>query len=289
MKYLKKYFPYLLIFLLFIIGFGLVFIAYLKHDNPYLKVVFLDVGQGDAIYIEAPNGKQMLIDGGNGDSILPSLMKVMPPFDRSIDIVVVTNPDLDHIGGLVKVLNDYDVDLVIEPGTSPTTLIYQNLEGEIVDNNIDKKIAKSGDRIILDQDENIYFDVLFPDQDVSTWESNDGSIVGKLIYNDISFMLMGDATKYTENLILWNEKEETLRADVLKLGHHGSHTSSSVLWLEKVKPQIAIISVGKNNRYGHPHQDILENLKFLSIPYLTTYEEGNIIFKTDGETLIASD
>jgi len=287
MKYFKKYLPYILLFLLLLLGFWLLYITYLPQ-NQYLKVIFLDVGQGDSIYIEAPNGKQMLIDGGNGDNILPNLIKVMPPFDRSIDVVVVTNPDLDHIGGLVKVLDAYDVDIIFEPGSTPDTLIYQNLENEIENKKIDRKIAKRGIDIILDEKENIYFDILFPDRDVSTWETNDGSIVGKLIYNDISFMLMGDATKYTENLILWNEKEETLRSDVLKLGHHGSHTSSSVLWLEKVKPQIAIISAGKNNHYGHPHEDILQNLKFLSIPYLTTYEEGNIIFKTDGKELVIS-
>lgn len=285
MKYLKKYFPYLLIVLLFVISFGLVFIAYFRNNNSYLKVIFLDVGQGDAIYIEVPNGKQMLIDGGGGNNILPNLIKIMPPFDRSIDVVVVTNPDLDHIGGLVEVMDNYEVGLILESGTSPKTIIYENLEKEIIDNRVNKKIVKRGDRIILDEKENIYFDILFPDRDVSIWENNDGSIVGELVYNDISFMLMGDATKYTENLIMWNENAEVLEADVLKLGHHGSHTSSSILWLEKVKPKIAIISVGENNRYGHPHQDVLENLKSLSIPYLMTYKEGNIIFKTDGTNL----
>ncbi len=286
MKYLKKYLSYILIIFIFLIGFLLLYFSYLNQSQAYLKVVFFDIGQGDAIYIEAPNGKQMLIDGGAGNNILPNLIKIMPPFDRSIDVVVVTNPDLDHIGGLVEVMDNYEVGLILEPGTNPKTVIYQNLEKEIIDNKVNKKIIKRGDRIILDEQENIYFDILFPDQDVSAWENNDGSIVGELVYNEISFMLMGDATKYTENLIMWNENAKVLEADVLKLGHHGSHTSSSILWLEKVKPKIAIISVGENNRYGHPHQDVLENLKSLSIPYLMTYKEGNIIFKTDGTDLI---
>ena len=289
MKYFKKYFSYILIFFLFVVGFLLLYFSYLNQNQAYLKVIFFDIGQGDAIYIEAPNGKQMLIDGGAGNNILPNLIKIMPPFDRSIDVVVVTNPDLDHIGGLVSILKNYEVGFILEPGTNPKTIIYENLQKEIIDNNVNKKIVRRGDRIVLDQKENIYLDILFPDQDVSSWENNDGSMVGKLVYDNISFMLMGDATKYTENLIIWNEKEEVLQADVLKLGHHGSHTSSSLLWLEKVKPRIAIISAGKNNRYGHPHQDVLENLKSLSIPYLTTYEEGNIIFETDGNILVASD
>ena len=97
---------------------------------------------------------------------------------------------------------------------------------------------------------------------------------------------MGDATKYTENLIMWNENLKNLKSDVIKLGHHGSNTSSSQLWLETVNPDIAIISAGKNNRYGHPHKSVLDSLKLLSIPYLATYEKGNIILKTDGEKII---
>lgn len=286
MKYFKKYLPYILIILLFIVGTGVIFYVYKNSNNRYLKVVFLDVGQGDSIYVESPNGKQMLIDGGGGSNILPNLIKVMPLFDRSIDIVIVTNPDQDHIGGLVEVLKNYKVGIVLEPGTKTETLIYENLEKEIIKNNISKKIAKRGMNIVLDEEKNIYFDILFPDRDVSNWERNDGSMVGRLVYKDQSFLLMGDATKYTENLIKWNENPQNLKSDVIKLGHHGSRTSSSLLWLETVDPDVAIISAGKNNRYGHPHKDILDNLKSLNIPFLATYLNGNIIFKTDGVQLI---
>ena len=140
--------------------------------------------------------------------------------------------------------------------------------------------------IVLDEEKNIYFDILFPDRDVSTWERNDGSIVGRLVYKDKSFMLMGDATLYTENLIEWNESLKNLKSNVLKLGHHGSRTSTGLLWLEKVDPDIAIISAGKNNIYGHPHKEIIDKLKSLDIKFLETYKEGNLIFKTDGEVLI---
>ena len=139
--------------------------------------------------------------------------------------------------------------------------------------------------IILDDKKNIYFDILFPDRDVSKMDSNDGSIVGKLVYGNNSFMLTGDATTYTENLIEWNENGETLNSDVLKLGHHGSRTSSSILWLEKVSPSIAIVSAGKDNRYGHPHKELLDRLSTLHIPFLNTADIGNIIFKSDGVKL----
>jgi len=286
MKYFKKYLPYILIAALFIFSAGFIFYSYKNLNSRYLKVIFLDVGQGDAIYVESPNGKQMLIDGGNGENILPNLIKVMPLFDKSIDMLIVTNPDQDHIGGLVEVLRHYKVGVVLEPGTKTETLVYKNLEEEIINNNITKKIAKRGMHIILDENKNIYFDILFPDKDVSNWERNDGSIVGRLVYNNKSFMLMGDATKYTENLIKWNENPQNLKSDVVKLGHHGSNTSSSLLWLETINPDVAIISVGKNNLYGHPHKDTLENLKSLNIPFLVTSLSGNIIFKTDGIKLI---
>ncbi|MFA6515303.1 MAG: ComEC/Rec2 family competence protein [Candidatus Paceibacterota bacterium] len=286
MKYFKRYFPYILIIVLFIVSSCFLYFAYLKSNNRYLKVIFINVGQGDAIYIEAPNGRQMLIDGGGGETILPNLIKVMPVFDKSIDMVIVTNPDQDHIGGLVEVLKNYKIGMVLEPGTIPQTLIYENLEKEIFKNKITKKIARRGMHIVLDEKKNIYFDILFPDRDVSDWETNDGSIVGKLVYEDKSFMLMGDATKYTENLIKWNEQPEILKSNVLKLGHHGSRTSSSILWLETVNPDIAIISVGKNNRYGHPHKETLDSLNSLQIPFLATYLKGNIIFKTDGVKLV---
>jgi len=286
MKYFKRYLPYILIVLLLLIGFTIIFLLYKNKSDNLMKVAFLDVGQGDSIYIESPNGKQMLIDGGSDIRVLPQLIKVMPAFDKTIDIVIVTNPDLDHIGGLVEVFKNYKVSMVLEPGVIPNTLIYENLEKEIIKNKINKKIAHRGMHILLDDKKNIYFDVLFPDRDVSKWESNDGSIVGKLVYGSKSFMLMGDATRYTENLIKWNESPEYLKANVLKLGHHGSDTSSSLLWLEDVSPSIAIVSAGKNNKYGHPSKETISNLDKLKIPYLITYLKGNIIFKTDGTKLV---
>jgi competence protein ComEC len=286
MKYFKKYLPYILIVLLFIVSAWFIYHIFSNSNNRYLKVIFLDVGQGDAIYVEAPNGKQMLIDGGPDTKVLPQLAKVMPFGDRSIDILVATHPDSDHIGGLPSVIDDYKIGGVLENGATTDTQIYQNLENKITSKNIKKIIARTGMKIILDKEKNIYFEILFPDRDVSNMDSNDGSIVGKLVYGNESFMLTGDATKYTENLIEWNEGHQILKSNVLKLGHHGSRTSSSVLWLEDVHPDVAIISAGKNNRYGHPHKETLDELSSLRIPFLATYIKGNIIFKTDGVNLI---
>jgi competence protein ComEC len=287
MKQYKKYLPYILIACIFLVTFIIWYFIFISaKDNDYLKVVFLDVGQGDAIYIEAPNGRQMLIDGGPDAKLLASLSKVMPFADRSIDMIIATHGDTDHIGGFPLLLDNYKITTIIENGSTSNSKIFSSLEEKIEKKKINRIIARRGMRIILDEEENIYFDILFPDRDVSDMDSNDGSIVGKLVYGENSFMLTGDATRYTENLIEWNEKENILNSDVLKLGHHGSKTSSSILWLEKVSPEIAIISAGKNNRYGHPSKEVLDRLTNLNIPFLSTAEIGNIIFKSDGKRLI---
>lgn len=287
MEHLKKYLPYILLIVLFIFTIYIWFFLFkINNHNDYLKVVFLDVGQGDSIYIEAPNGKQVLIDGGPDAKLLSSLAKVMPFADRSIDMIIATHLDMDHIGGFPLLLDNYKVISIIENGAISDTKISSSLEEKILKKKINKIIARRGMRILIDEKKNIYFDILFPDRDVSNFESNDASIIGKLVYGSNSFMFTGDATVYTENLIEWNEKEGVLSSDVLKLGHHGSRTSSSILWLEKVNPKVAIISAGKNNKYGHPHKELLERLFTLQIPYLNTYEKGNIIFKSDGVKII---
>lgn len=286
MKSFRKYLPYILLVTALVLVISSFYVFLNKgHQSNLLKIAFLDIGQGDAIYIEAPNGKQMLVDGGPGPIILPRLSEVMPFADRSIDVLVVTNPDKDHMGGFIDVLDHYKVAQIIEPGTKKSTSIYKKLEESITLHGVEKGIARRGMRIILDEDKNIYFDVLFPDRDVSAFDPNDGSIVGKLVYGNESFMLTGDATRYTENLIMHNENYETLHSQILKLGHHGSRTSSSELWLEKVNPDLAIISAGKNNSYGHPHKDILDRLNGFNIPYLGTYQNGTIILKTDGVSI----
>jgi len=286
MEYLKKYAPTIFIVLLYFSAIVIWCFVYAQENrNDDLKVVFLDVGQGDSIYIEAPNGKQMLLDAGSNSAILSKLSKVMPFGDKSIDVVIITNPDTDHMGGVVDILQNYKVDMILESGTHSDTVTYRTLSQLIAQNKIQKKFARKGMRLVLDNKQNIYFDILFPDRDVSTWERNDGSVVGKLVYGTSSFMLMGDATKYTELLIAYNENPQTLNSQVLKLGHHGSHTSSSLLWLEKVKPEIAIVSAGLNNRYGHPHKDVIQRLSDLGIAVFGTYEKGAIMFKTNGVKL----
>ncbi len=283
MKIFRTHLPHILIFILLISAGAISYVASgSAGSSTTLSVAFLDIGQGDAIYIEAPNGRQMLIDGGVNTKVLEALGEVMPFGDRSIDVVVATHTDADHIGGLPAVLEQYDVGYIIENGGTSNTKIYQALRRAIEDEGSEHAIARQGMKVLLDEEKNISFNIIFPDRDISNMESNDGSIVGKLVYGTHSFMLTGDATKYTELLMLRNEMPETLQSTVLKLGHHGSHTSSTESWLRAVSPEVAIISAGKNNRYGHPHQDVLTRLRALSILYRATYDDGTIIFETDG-------
>jgi competence protein ComEC len=253
--------------------------------SKYLRVVFLDIGQGDSIYIEAPNGRQVLVDGGPDARVVNQLSSVMPLFDTSIDLVVATHADADHIGGLPTVLDEYSVSRILENGAGGKTKTYQRLEQTIIDHNVQKDIARRGMHIVLDEKENIYLDILYPDREVAGLDSNDGSIVGKLTYGNKSFMLTGDAPNSVESVIIKNEKPEFLKSSILKIGHHGSHTSSSLPWLQAVSPSYAIISAGLHNKYGHPHAETLDKLKELQIPYLATYEKGNIEFDTDGVSL----
>jgi competence protein ComEC len=245
-----------------------------------LQVSFLDIGQGDSIFIQSPTGRQMLIDGGRDKRVLEKLRQVMPFGDTSIDVVIGTHPDADHIGGLVDVLNNYEVGLVFEPGSSSDSKIYQTLEDMIQKKNVRRLLAQQG--MIIDLGQGTHFNILFPDQDTTNWETNDSSVVGTLTYGTDSFMFNGDSPIKIEKYLI-STIPRALDVDVLKLGHHGSRTSSSTEYLEATSPDIAIISAGKNNSYGHPHKEVLDNLKKLLIPYLNTADIGTITFVSDGK------
>lgn len=252
-----------------------------KRDG-LLTVAFLDVGQGDAIFIEAPNGKQVLVDAGPNKKVLRELAKQMPFYDRSIDVIVMTHPDNDHIGGFPAVLNFYDVGVVLKSEVKCANSVCNELNKQIKEKSVKEKIARRG--MVIDLDDNIYLQILFPDRDTTNFETNTASIVMKLVYGDSSFLLTGDSPeKIEEYLVFLNSSD--VDADVLKLGHHGSKTSTSELFVGYVNPEIAVISAGGNNRYGHPHQEVLDLLKKFEIKFFCTGEEGTIVVKSDGKKL----
>lgn len=248
-------------------------------------VAFLDVGQGDAIFIESPSGNQVLVDGGVGRGVLREISKVMKFYDRSLDVVVATHPDADHVGGLVDILENYEVDLFLEPGVESDTDIYESLKTQVgkleSGGKIKKILARAGMQIDLGG--GAFLEILFPEKDVSGWETNTASIVARLVYGENEFLLTGDSPSAIENYLVY--KKYNLESDVLKLGHHGSRTSSSDNFVRAVNPEYAVVSSGKDNRYGHPHQEVLALLEKLNIKTLRTDTSGSIIFKSDGVNL----
>ena len=273
---------YLLAILLFA-NFFIWNAIFIETRNGILTVVFLDAGQGDAIFIEAPNGNQVLIDGGPNKSVLRQLSKVMPFYDRSIDIIIATHSDKDHIGGLPDVLQRYTVDFILESGAKNDTGISRAFESAILQNKIKRIFAKRGMAIMLDDD--VFLNILFPDRDVSEVESNTASIVAQLVYKNTEVMFTGDSPKTIEEYLVFLDGEK-LRSEVLKVGHHGSKTSSSESFVGYVSPEYAIISAGADNSYGHPHKEVVEILNQFGSAILNTKDNGAIIFKSDGENIV---
>lgn len=248
-------------------------------DPELLCVVFLDVGQGDSIFIQSPSGVQLIIDGGPDDSLTSELSAVMDYFDRDIDYLLITHPDSDHVSGFVSVLTRYQVDRVIRTENESDTATWRSLETAIAEEQAEVSYASRGQQ--YDLGGGVVLEILFPDVDTTEMESNMASIVARLSYGDTSFMLTGDAPKSIEEYLVLIEGEH-LKSDVLKAGHHGSRTSTSELFLEHVEPEYAVISAGKDNSYGHPHVEVTDLLFNADIKAFNTGEQGRVIFTSDG-------
>lgn len=282
MKQIRENFRYLFLVILFAAAV-LVWYAVFAESRSGLTVTFLDVGQGDAIFIQAENGNQVLLDGGVNKKVLSELGKVMPFYDRSIDMVIETHPDEDHIGGLAEVLKRYDVGFVMESGVDSGSAVYREIKNVSAEKEIKNILARRGMKINLD--ENAYLLILFPDRDVSKIDSNYGSVVAKLVYGKNSFLLAGDSPAAVESYLALIDAKN-LKSDVLKVGHHGSDTSTSEIFLGYVSPEYAVISVGKDNKYGHPRKEILERLERFGVSVLRTDKSGAIKMKSDGNNIV---
>jgi len=278
---IKNNFAWLILFAL-LLGAIFVWLAIFgQTPNNNLVVKFLDVGQGSSALILAPDGKQVLIDGGPGDAVLARLGEAMPLFDKKIELVILTHPDSDHISGLIEVLKRYEVEQILETGIVDSTAEYKAWNELIKQKNIPVVFAAAGQKIKIAQ--NLEFDILYPfgkinNQDFSD-KTNASSIVAKLIYGQNSFLFTGDAEKETEWILDFSQIN--LRSDVLVVGHHGSKNSTTAEFLAAVAPRLAVISVGEKNKYGHPAPEILERLQGLDI--LRTDLTGNIDFSCDLE------
>ncbi len=244
-----------------------------------LTVTFLDVGQGDAVLVETPDGVQLLIDGGPDGTVLRRLSQELPWFDTSIDMVLGTHPDKDHIGGLVDVLKRYKVNKIITTENTGETMVASSFQKGLLNEGVPVEMARAGQVYQLGASTTLT--IFAPANNPAMLESNTASIVARLSYGEIDFMLTGDAPSSIEEYLV-KTYGAGLASEVLKLGHHGSKTSSSDGFLDTVAPRYAVVSAGKDNSYGHPHQNVVDAVLSRNITLVSTADSGSITFVTDG-------
>lgn len=254
-----------------------------------LKVAFLDVGQGDAIFIETPSGNQVLIDGGpaggfGGGSqsvpVLGELSEVMGINDKDIDIVIATHPHADHIQGLNKIFDYYSVDMIVDAGVDYESKTATEWESNRVRAKQYKEVS-IGDSI--DLGDGVALDFVYPER-ISTKVKNkahDKMVVALLRYRDFRLLLTGDLEGYNEDDLRLASGEK-IQAQFLKVAHHGSRNSTTSEFLDNLSPHIGFISVASKNRYGHPHQQTLDKLNDYGVRYYRTDIGGTINLATDG-------
>ena len=276
----KKLIPFF-IGILFLLNISTWLMVFELNKPRVLEVSFFDVGQGDSIFIETPQGHQILIDGGPGSAVLEKLGQEMPFWDRTIDLVILTHPDFDHVSGLIEVLNGYNVENILWTGVSGDKLEIKEWRTAVEKEKAGVIIAQEGLKIIAD---GAIFEVLYPFESLEKQEVkdlNNSSIVLRMDFGEKSFLFTGDIYKSAEDKIL--QKGSNIDVDFLKVAHHGSKYSSSPVFIEKVSPEIAIIQVGKDNNYGHPSSEVLETLERYGIKnIIRTDLKGDIKIISNG-------
>lgn len=263
-----------------------------SEEQPVLHAVFFAVGQGDAILLRDADGNDVLIDGGPTDAILSKLGRVLPPTDRTIELVVLTHPHADHLNGLVAVLERYDVGRVLMTDVVAGEGSYAAFQKSIVEQQIPMTVASTTFAFDLGR---MHFDVLWPQE---SWQDrlppkdnlatgggvNDASIVLRLTYGMQRILFMGDASSAVEDVLL-RMASSTLQADVLKVGHHGSKYSTARTFLAAVGAQYGIIAVGAKNRYKHPTLQTLARLRDAGMHIFRTDQDGDVRVSLTGDTL----
>lgn len=237
------------------------------------KVVFCDVGQGDAVYIRIRNKIDVMIDAGPDKKILNCLGKHMPFWDRTIEVVFLSHHDSDHYGGLSYIIDRYRIGQILTIDYRFDTQSYKKLVENIENKSILYYYAYKGEKFsILDSTFGIYW----PPKDLKTYDSNDYSLIILFQENDFRLLLTGDASPLSLNRL----SEDSLNdVDILKIPHHGSKNGLTKKFLELANPDMAVISVGENNRYGHPSKQVLDLLYARNIKIKRTDKDGDIVFK----------
>lgn len=249
-----------------VIGAVVSLCALLSRERTTMRVYVLDVGQGDSILVESPNGCDVVIDTGprSGATIVP-LQSTLPLFDRTLDVVAITHAHADHAGGLTEVSRRFDVAAVLGAFASSTVSIAE------------------GDRISCG--DGVYLEILRYDARAEDSKNpHRGALIARVVYGMTSMLLASDSDTAVESELI-SHYGTSLKSDVLKVAHHGSRTATSEEFLRAVHPRYAVISVGKGNTFGHPHKETLERLKNASVETIRTDEVGSVLFESDGSEI----
>lgn len=266
---------------LFVLFWGIFFLFFFsQYFRPHLlKVSFYNVGQGDAVFIETPERYQILMDGGPGPAVLEEIAKDMPFYDRTIDLVIPTHPDADHIAGLIDVFERYDVKTVALPYLRSDTLISKRLLRTVAGehSNIKEAVHKEFQKIELPGD--VHFEIVNPRQSLRDKSENDASVVSLLSYGNITFLFLADigAKKEREIIPLLPQG-----IDVLKIAHHGAKSSLNSEFFRAVSPELSVIPVGEN-RYGHPSREVIAALESIGSRVWRTDRDGTLTILSDGK------
>ncbi|MFW5998702.1 MAG: helix-hairpin-helix domain-containing protein [Bacillota bacterium] len=286
----NKWFSTRVIFLGLIFSFLLIFFghsAYFTEEDYFhieaeeLKVHFIDVGQGDSILIQSPEDKNILIDGGNRwNKVEEKLISYLKKQEvTTLDAVVSTHPHADHIGGLSAVIREFEVEQIYDSGRIHTSKTYENYLLLIDEKDIPFVTPRRGDVLEIGE---LSFKVLHPDQnkDVNQYSLNNSSLVLQLEFEEISFLFTGDIEKEVQQEIV--DTDIDIKANILKVGHHGSETFAHEVFMRRANPEIAVIQAGEDNRYGHPHEETLNLLKEEDIEIFRNDIHGDIIITAAG-------
>ena len=250
----------------------------------FTEVRFFDVAQGDAAFVQTARGTQIIIDGGPGNSVLEKLGRAMPFYDRQIDWMILSHPDGDHLSGLLAVLENYQVDNIVWSGIGKDSAECRQWEEMIAREGARIFEVSARDKFTLDGGA-VVVEILSPETESAGAKesSNNLSVAARIIHKNRAFLFTGDIDAKKEELIF--RANPGLRADVLKIAHHGSKYSANEEFTAGLATAAAVVSCGKNNRHGHPHPETLDLLEKYDIKTLRTDEDGNIVFRTDGERI----